>query len=49
MTIPWVSIDEVAKRLGMREDAINRGVERWALPAHKVGRLWELKLYEVDA
>lgn len=46
---PWVSIDEVAGHVGVRKDSIYRWIERRGLPATKVGKLWKLKLSEVDA
>lgn len=46
---PWVSIDTVAAHVGVRKDSIYRWIERRGLPAAKVGKLWKLKLSEVDA
>ncbi len=46
---PWVSVDEVAKHLGVVKDSIYRWIEGRGLPAHRVGRLWKFKLSEVDA
>lgn len=46
---PWVSIDDVAVHVGVRKDSIYRWIERRGLPAAKVGKLWKLKLSEVDA
>lgn len=48
MTEPWVSVDDVAKHLGVAKDSVYRWIERRALPAHKIGRLWKFKLAEVD-
>jgi excisionase family DNA binding protein len=45
---PWVSVDQVAQHLGVAKDTVYRWVERRALPAHRVGRLWKFKLSEVD-
>jgi excisionase family DNA binding protein len=45
---PWVSVDDVAKHLGVVKDSIYRWIEARGLPAHKVGRLWKFKLSEVD-
>src|SRR5262245_28651661 len=49
MAEPWVSIDAVAAHLGVRRDSIYRWIERRGLPATKIGKLWKLKLTEVDA
>ena len=48
MTEPWVSVDDVAKHLGVVKDSIYRWIERRGLPAKRVGRLWKFKLSEVD-
>jgi len=47
-TEPWVSVDDVAKHLGVVKDSIYRWIERRGLPAQRVGRLWKCKLSEVD-
>lgn len=47
-TEPWVSVDQVAKHLGVAKDSIYRWIETRNLPAHKIGRLWKFKLSEVD-
>jgi excisionase family DNA binding protein len=48
MTEPWSSVEEVAKHLGVAQDSIYRWIEARGLPAHKIGRLWKVKLSEVD-
>lgn len=47
-TEPWVSVDEVAKHLGVAKDSVYRWIENQSLPAHKIGRLWKFRLSEVD-
>jgi excisionase family DNA binding protein len=47
-TEPWVSVDEVAKHLGVARDSIYRWIETRRLPAHRIGRLWKFRLSEVD-
>ena len=44
----WASVDEVAAHLGVRKDSIYRWIENRGLPARKVGKLWKMKLSEVD-
>jgi excisionase family DNA binding protein len=44
----WVSVEEVARHLGVVRDSVYRWIERHGLPAHRVGRLWKFKLSEVD-
>lgn len=48
MTEPWASADEVAKHLGAAKDSVYRWIENWNLPAHKLGRLWQFTVFEVD-
>lgn len=45
---PWVSVEGVAKHLGVAKDSVYRWIESRHLPAHKIGRLWKFKLTEVD-
>lgn len=45
---PWVSVEEVARHLGISKDTIYRWVKARSLPAHKIGRLWKFKLSGVD-
>lgn len=44
----WSSVDEVAEHLGVARDTVYRWIENRGLPAQKIGRLWKLKLSEVD-
>lgn len=48
-TEPWVSVEDVAKHLGVARDSVYRWIESRRLPAHKVGRIWKFKLSQVDA
>lgn len=48
MTEPWVSVEEVAKHLGVVNETVYRWIETKGLPAQKIGKLWKLKLSEVD-
>ena len=45
---PWVSVEDVAKHLGVAKDSIYRWIETKGLPAKRIGRLWKFKLSEVD-
>lgn len=49
MSEPWVSVDEVSGHLGVAKDTIYRWIGTRGGRAHRVGRLWKLKLSEVDA
>lgn len=48
MTEPWVSVEQLAEHLGVTRDSIYRWIDRKALPAHRIGRLWKFKISEVD-
>ena len=48
MAEPWVSVEDVAKHLGVAEDSVYRWIEGKGLPAHRMGRLWKFKISEVD-
>ncbi len=45
---PWVSVDAVAKHLGIAKDTVYRWIDARGLPAHRVGRLWKFKLSDID-
>jgi excisionase family DNA binding protein len=45
----WVSVENVAAHVGVRKESIYRWIEGRGLPATKIGKLWKLKLSEVDA
>lgn len=47
-TVPWVTAKNVAQHLGVAKDTIYRWRERKGLPAHRVGRLWNFQLSEID-
>lgn len=45
---PWVSVDAVAKHLGIARDTVYRWIDAKGLPAHRAGRLWKFKLSDID-
>lgn len=45
---PWVSMDKLVEHLCVTSDSIYRWIDRKNLPAHRVGRLWKIKVSEVD-
>ncbi len=49
MSEPWVSVDDVARHLGVSKDTIYRWVDARKIPTHRVGRFWKFKVAEVDA
>jgi len=46
---PWMSLEEIAKHLGVSQDTVHRWIRLRGMPAHKVGRLWKFKVSQVDA
>lgn len=44
----WLSVDEICKYLGVSSDTVYRWIERFSMPAHRMGRLWKFKKDEVD-
>lgn len=45
---PWVSVRDVAAHLGVKRETVYVWIERKGMPARKIGRLWKLRLSEVD-
>src|SRR4051812_16485594 len=45
---PWVSVEDVAKHLGVARESVYRWIDGRRLPAHKIGRLWKFRLSEID-
>jgi excisionase family DNA binding protein len=41
-------LEEIAEHLGVSKDTIYRWIAKKQMPAHKVGKLWKLKISEVD-
>jgi excisionase family DNA binding protein len=44
----WLSVDEICTYLGISRDTVYRWIDRYAMPAHRMGRLWKFKMDEVD-
>jgi len=44
----WLSVDEIGQYLGISSDTVYRWIEKQAMPAHRMGRLWKFKRDEVD-
>jgi len=36
----WLSVDEIGKYLGVSSDTVYRWIDKHAMPAHRMGRLW---------
>jgi len=44
----WLSVEEIAKYLGVSSDTVYRWIDKHSMPAHRLGRLWKFKKDEVD-
>jgi len=44
----WLSVDEIAVHLGIKRDTVYRWINKHAMPAHRMSRLWKFKKVEVD-
>lgn len=44
----WLSVQEIAKHLGVSRDTVYTWVNEKGMPAHKVGKLWKFSKAEVD-
>jgi len=45
----WLSVDEICQHLGVSNDTVYRWIDRFEMPAHRVGRRWKFKKDQVDA
>ena len=48
MSDRWLSVEEIAKHLGVSRDTVYTWVNEKGMPAHKVGKLWKFQIKEVD-
>jgi len=45
----WLSIHEICEHLGVSSDTVYKWIDKHAMPAHRMGRLWKFKRDEVDS
>jgi excisionase family DNA binding protein len=45
---PWYSVEEIARHLGVSKEMIYKWLDKQAIPAHRLGKLWKFKPSEVD-
>lgn len=48
MSDRWLSVEEIAKYLGVSKDSVYAWISKRSMPAHRIGRLWKFKVEEVD-
>lgn len=44
----WLSLEEIAKHLGVSKETIRSWIRKETIPYHKVGRQYKFKASEVD-
>ena len=44
----WISLEEISNYIGVNKDTIRNWIKKTDIPAHKIGRQWKFKLYEID-
>jgi excisionase family DNA binding protein len=45
---PWLSVEAIARHLGVSKETIYRWLDRNVIPAHRMGKLWKFKPRDVD-
>ena len=46
----WINIDEAATYLGVKSVTVRDWIRKdKGIPAHKIGKQWKFKIYELDA
>lgn len=48
MSEPWLSVEEIARHLGISKETVYRWLEKGRIPARRIGKLWKFKASEVD-
>lgn len=48
MSEAWLSVEDIARHLGVSKDTVYAWVANKGMPAHKVGRLWKFQASEID-
>lgn len=44
----WLSVEKIGKYLGISNDTVYLWIQKYAMPAHRMGRLWKFKKEDVD-
>ena len=41
----WLKTAEIREHLGISSNTINKWIDKYAMPAHRLGRLWNFQKY----
>lgn len=44
----WLSVEEVAKYLGISKETVYRWLEKKKIPAYRIGKLWKFQHSEIE-
>ena len=44
----WLSISDICKYLGVSNDTVYKWIDKYEMPAYRMGRLWKFKKNDVD-
>jgi excisionase family DNA binding protein len=44
-----VSVEDVAEYIGVKRDTVRNWIRQGLIPGYKIGKLWKLKMPEVEA
>jgi len=44
----WVSLEDVARHLGVSKDTIRNRIRKKTIPFHKIGKQYKFQISEVD-
>ena len=44
----WFSVVEICEYLGVSRDTVYKWIDKYNMPAHRMGRLWKFKTEQVD-
>jgi excisionase family DNA binding protein len=44
----WLSVEEIARYLGVSTDTVYLWINKKGMPGHRPGKLWKFKAKEVD-